>query len=94
MKPQWKTYFSKAKRIYEIFFEHRDLELIRKDYYSGLWISKDELKKLMVYEISQLTILYKKEQEDRQQLMAHFNLATMRSYYEAEEKTVKSGRIF
>lgn len=93
MKLLWKTYFAKVKRIYEIFFEHRDLEIIRKDYYSDQWISKNEMHKLMVYEITQLMQLLHREREDRQQLMSHFNLATMGAFYEAEDKLIKSGRI-
>lgn len=94
MKKKWENYISRMKRIYNIIFETRELEEIRVDYYAARWISKEELKRLMKYEIDQLTDILIKEKENSKILFENFNLATMRNSYEVEEKTVRSGRKY
>jgi hypothetical protein len=94
MKKKWENYISKIKRIYNIIFETRDLEEIRADYYAAKWISKEELRRLMKYEIEQLTNLLIAEKDSSKILFENFNLATMRNSFDIEEKTIKSGRKY
>ncbi len=92
MKVHLKNYLPKIKRIYHIIFENRELETIRSDFYNDLWISKKELQRLFQYEIDQLVQWAVRERDDKNLLLSHFNIGTMRAYYELEERTPKSGK--
>lgn len=94
MKNKIRIFFLELKRRYIIIFETRDLETIRKDYYDRQWISKEELGRLFVYEVEQLTAWALRERSDKNAVIEGFNLATMRVHYENEERLVKSGRLF
>jgi hypothetical protein len=94
MKIRLKNFLAELRRRYIIIFETRDLETIRKDYYDRQWISKEELGRLFVYEVEQLTAWALRERADKNAVIEGFNLATMRNHYENEERLVKSGRLF
>ncbi len=94
MKNKTQAFFLELKRRYNIIFETRDLETIRKDFYAEKWISKEELGRLFVSEMEQITQWALREQADKNAILENFNLATMRIHYENEEKLVKSGRLF
>lgn len=94
MRIRLKNFFLELKRRYNIIFETRDLETIRKDYYTEKWISKEELGRLFVSEMTEVTQWALREQADKNAILENFNLATMRIHYENEERLVKSGRLF
>lgn len=88
-----KHFFKKLKRIYEIYFENRDIEIIREDFYSGKFVSKEEMRILFASELKYLTDLVLFERDNYNKLFENFRIGTMGAYYAAEEKTVKSGRL-
>lgn len=94
MKTQLQNYLVELRRRFNIIFETRDLEIIRSDFYTQKWISKEEMRRLFFSEIEQVTQWALREREEKNSLMENFRLGTMQSYYEAEEKLIKSGRIF
>jgi hypothetical protein len=94
MKTRLQNYLVEFRRRFNIIFESRDLEIIRSDFYTQKWISKEEMRRLFVSEIEQVTQWALREREEKNSLLENFRLATMQSYYEAEEKLIKSGRIF
>jgi hypothetical protein len=94
MKQHLKNFLVEFKRRWSIIFETRELEIIRQDFYDKKWISKEETVRLMEYEIQQLTEWALKERKDKDIILENFNMSMMNAYYMAEEKTVKSGRLF
>ena len=86
MKTQWKIYLVKLKRIYSSIFEQRDIEVIRRDYYNELWISKTELHRLFEQEKEELAKMAVAAQKDYSDLVAGFNLNAMRNYEMLEKK--------
>lgn len=94
MKTRLQNYLVELRRRFNIIFETRDLETIRSDFYTQKWISKEEMRRLFVSEIEQVTQWALRERAEKNSLLENFRLGTMQSYYEAEEKLIKSGRIF
>lgn len=74
-----KIYFEELKRIYNIIFENRPVDDIRKDYYNNKWISKSELEKLLTYETTELTKMVLVEREMYNSLLEGFNLSAMKN---------------
>ena len=66
--------------MYTIICEDRDIIDIQNDYHNGLWISKDEVIRLMEYEKQLLLDEMLKYREETSLLLSDFKLATMRSY--------------
>lgn len=88
-----KKILENLKRLYEIYFENRHIEIIREDFYSGKFVSKEEMRILFVAELKYLTDLVLFERDNYDKLFENFRIGTMGAYYAAEEKTVKSGRL-
>lgn len=74
------------KRRYAIIFETREIEEIRKDYFSGKWISKAELEILLNYEESQFIEEYNRLKKDYNDLLTSFNMNALSNYQLLERK--------
>lgn len=86
MNFQWKTFLIKAKRIYNIIFNDRDVEQIRKDYFDNLWISKNELYRLLEYEESEFINNYSRLQNQYNDMLKYFNMNSLSNYALLERK--------
>lgn len=86
MKSRWKTFLDKTKRFYHIIFDEREIEEIRKDYFDGLWISKEELIRLLEYEEQQFIENYKNLQKDYNDMLSYFNMNSLSNYSLLERK--------
>lgn len=86
MKFRWKTFLDKTKRFYNIIFNERDIEQIREDYFNGLWISKEELSRLLEYEEKQFIENYSNLQKDYNDMLSYFNMNSLSNYALLERK--------
>lgn len=86
MKSRWKTFLDKTKRFYHIVFDERDIEEIRKDYFDGLWISKEELTRLLEYEEKQFVEAYHSLQKEYTDMLSYFNMNALSNYTLLERK--------
>lgn len=86
MKFRWKTFLDKTKRFYNIVFNKRDIENIREDYFNGLWISKEELIRLLDYEEKQFIENYSNLKKDYNDMLSYFNMNSLASYSLLERK--------
>ena len=87
----WKTFLAESIRRYNIIFETRDIEIIRKDYFKFKWISKEELIRLLNYEEEQFIIQYDILKKDKIDLMNGFNMNAYASYVTLERQ--KQGKM-
>lgn len=85
-KSRWTNYLAEIKRKYYIIFETRNIEEVRKDYFSGKWISKNELERLVEYEESQFIKEYEKLKNDYNDLLKSFNMNALSNYALLERK--------
>ena len=86
MKFRWKTFLDKTKRFYNIIFNERDIEQIREDYFNNLWISKEELSRLLEYEEKQFVENYSNLQKDYNDMLSYFNMNSLANYSLLERK--------
>lgn len=86
MNFQWKTFLVNLKRIYNIIFNDRDIEQIRKDYFDNLWISKSELYRLLEYEENQFINNYSQLQNQYNDMLKYFNMNSLSNYRLLERK--------
>lgn len=86
MKFRWKTFLDKTKRFYNIIFNERDIEQIREDYFNNLWISKEELSRLLEYEEKQFIENYTNLQKDYNDMLSYFNMNSLSNYALLERK--------
>jgi hypothetical protein len=86
MNIPWKTFLDNAKRIYDILFNIRDIEVIRSDYFSKKWISKNELIRLLDYEEKQFVIAYTQLQKEHVDMLSSFNMNSLSNYELLERK--------
>ena len=86
MKFRWKTFLDKTKRFYNIIFNERDIEQIREDYFNNLWISKEELSRLLEYEEKQFIENYSNLQKDYNDMLSYFNMNSLSNYALLERK--------
>ena len=86
MKFRWKTFLDKTKRFYNIIFNERDIEQIREDYFNNLWISKEELSRLLEYEEKQFIENYTNLQKDYNDMLSYFNMNSLANYSLLERK--------
>lgn len=86
MNFQWKTFLVNLKRIYNIIFNDRDIEQIRKDYFDNLWISKSELCRLLEYEENQFINNYSQLQNQYNDMLKYFNMNSLSNYRLLERK--------
>ena len=86
MKFRWKTFLDKTKRFYNIIFNQRAIEEIRKDYFGGLWISKEELIRLLEYEEKQFIQNYSNLQKEYNDMLSYFNMNALSNYTLLERK--------
>lgn len=86
MNIPWKTFLDNAKRIYDILFNIRDIEVIRSDYFSKKWISKNELIRLIDYEEKQFVIAYTQLHKDHVDMLNSFNMNSLSNYELLERK--------
>jgi hypothetical protein len=76
----------KTKRFYNIIFNQRAIEEIRKDYFGGLWISKEELIRLLEYEEKQFIQNYSNLQKEHNDMLSYFNMNALSNYTLLERK--------
>jgi hypothetical protein len=76
----------KTKRFYNIIFNQRAIEEIRKDYFGGLWISKEELVRLLEYEEKQFIQNYSNLQREYNDMLSYFNMNALSNYTLLERK--------
>lgn len=86
MKSRWKTFLDNSKRFYNIIFNERDIEQIREDYFNNLWISKEELSRLLEYEEKQFIENYTNLQKDYNDMLSYFNMNSLANYSLLERK--------
>lgn len=86
MKSRWKTFLDNSKRFYNIIFNERDIEQIREDYFNNLWISKEELIRLLEYEEKQFIENYTNLQKDYNDMLSYFNMNSLANYSLLERK--------
>lgn len=86
MKSRLKIFFLTLKRLYSIIFNTRDIEKIREDYFNNLWISKEELGRLLEYEESQFVKAYSELQSQYNDVLRYFNMNSLSNYALLERK--------
>lgn len=86
MKSRWTTFLVEAKRRYDIIFNTREIETVREDYFSGKWISKEELERLLEYEETQFIERYSYLQQEYTDLLQYFNMNALSNYSLLERK--------
>lgn len=93
MSHRWNLFLAEAKRIYNIIFETRPIEIIQKDFYEHKWISKLELQALFEWEKIQLLELCQKKDKEIQNkeeeynlLLGNYNTTALHSYALMERK--------
>ena len=86
MNFHWQNFLAESKRIFSIYFDDRDIEKIRLDYFSHKWISREELIRLIDYEEQQFIEQYSKIQKDYHDLLSSFNLNALSNYELLERK--------
>lgn len=86
MKSHLKNILTKCSRIYNIIFNDRDIENIRKDYFDNKWISKSELIRLLEYEESQFIKTYSDLQQQYNDVLKYFNMNSLSNYVLLERK--------
>lgn len=86
MSTLWKTFLVNSKRIYDILFNVRDIETVRKDYFSKKWISKNELMRLIDYEEKQFVIAYTELHKQHVDMLGAFNMNALSNYSLLERK--------
>jgi hypothetical protein len=86
MKSHWKNFSVKIKRLYNIFFNTRDIEIIRQDYFSGKWISKEEVLRLLESEERQFIKSYNEVKSQYDDVLRYFNMNALSNYSHLEHK--------
>jgi len=86
MNYPWKTFLVKIKRYYDIIFNIRDIEVVREDYFSKKWISKEEMHRLIEHEEKSFIQVYSELQTQYQDLLQFFNTYSLRNIQETYKK--------
>lgn len=86
MNFHWQNFLAESKRIFSIYFDDRDIEKVRLDYFSHKWISREELIRLIDYEEQQFIEQYSKIQKDYHDLLSSFNMNALSNYELLERK--------
>jgi hypothetical protein len=86
LKSLWKNYSVETKRIYNIIFEERDIENVRKDYFDNKWISKSELLRLIEHEEKSFIKEYDRLKQEYNDLLNSFNMNALANYSLLERK--------
>lgn len=77
---------AEIKRLYNIFFEDRDIRIIYDDFHAKRWISKKELLSLYENDKLEMLAIIKSKQEDYELLLSNFSLGSFNTYQVIEEK--------
>lgn len=86
MKSRWKIFVTHSRRIYDILFETRSIDIIRSDFYNNLWISKEELLRLHEQEKIELLEEIAKKTAEYTDLLSSFSLNALSNYELSERK--------
>ena len=82
----WTNFSVEFRRRWNIVFEERPIDVIRQDYLTGAWISKEELIRLKEWETQEFIKEYELLRSQYIDLLSGFNMNALSNYHLLERK--------